>query len=253
MLFSFVLVLPFLLFFATATITCYQNASGVSAAGVCGITEYTIGPWNFKFPLFSSFKYFALSFDVLVIFLAIVTIWGLWRSINFTRKFGEIGRPGVTLATIVLIALLFLTFIDANQHILNLLIQGGVGATLPAWTKYIAGVSAALSASVGFLGTYAVRLLEKGLEDTRWRTRILRIGTKVAITWRLPRFLSCCGWRISTSRYGVFAVRKSRKLFCSGLAKYDRDEFSPCFEFDHLPVWRQLAAQQPEHRGRHIS
>ena len=180
-LFSFVLVLPFLLFFATATITCYQNASGVSAAGVCGITEYTIGPWSFKFPLFSSFKYFALSFDVLVIFLAIVTIWGLWRSINFTRKFGEIGRPGVTLATIVLIALLFLTFVDANQHILNLLIQGGVGATLPAWTKYIAGVLAAFSASVGFLGTYAVRLLEKGLEDTRWRTRILRIGTKVAI------------------------------------------------------------------------
>jgi hypothetical protein len=40
---------------------------------------------------------------------------------------------------------------------------------------------AAFSATVGFLGSYAAQLLKKGLEDSRWRARILRVGTRIAI------------------------------------------------------------------------
>ncbi|MBI5909313.1 MAG: patatin-like phospholipase family protein [Betaproteobacteria bacterium] len=183
-LFSFILTLPFILLAALVTIACDINAGG-KGQGFCGFNSYPITSGTVPLPLFSNFRYFALSFDILIAFLIIMAVWGLWRSINLSGRHGEIGRSGVTLATWVLIALLLVTFLDANQRILDWFAEqyGSEKASAPLFTaiNYLAGALAAFSASVGFLGSYAAKLLKKGWADARWRARILRVGTKLAI------------------------------------------------------------------------
>lgn len=181
-LFSFILTLPFILVAALVTIACDNHATAAGGKGFCGFSAYPIA--NLPFPLFSDFKYFALSFDILIVFLIIVAFWGVLRSINLSRTYGEVRRMGVTIASWILIVLLGVTFLDVNQRILDWLTSPVSKDSDYAFLTIINGLAATLAvfgASVSFLGSYAARLLKKGWADDRWRARFLRVGTKLAI------------------------------------------------------------------------
>jgi predicted acylesterase/phospholipase RssA len=182
-LFSFLLVLPFLLFFATITIALNRDADGLATPSLIGITQLQLGIFgNWQIPLFSNFRHFAIAFDTLIIFLGFLAVWGIGRSANINQKFGEIGRPGAVIASVLLLLVLVAIFTDAQKYILAEMIGWqGDGIQVQKWFGRVTAFFAAFSAAMGFLASYAAQILKKGLEDPRLRARILRFATQVAI------------------------------------------------------------------------
>jgi Patatin-like phospholipase len=181
--FSFILTLPFLLFFAMITIALNRDADGLETPSLIGISQLQLGIFgNWEIPLFSNFKHFAIAFDTLVIFLGFLALWGVCRSANINQKFGEIGRPGAVIASILLLLVLVAVFTDAQKYILIEIIQWQRdGILVPKWIGRVTAFFAAFSAAVGFLASYAAQILKNGLEDPRLRARILRFATQAAI------------------------------------------------------------------------
>ncbi len=182
-LFSFILALPFLLFFAMITIALSRDAEGLATPSLIGITQLQLGIFGiWRIPLFSNFTHFAIAFDTLIIFLGFLAFWGIGRSANINQKFGEIGRPGAVIASVLLLLVLVAVFTDAQKYILSEIIQWQRdGIQVPKWIGRITAFLAAFSAAMAFLASSAAQILKKGLEDPRIRARILRFATQSAI------------------------------------------------------------------------
>jgi len=178
-LFSFILVLPFLLICAIVTIAINRDIHGLKTVSLVGMTKIQLGTFiSWQLPLFSNFQNFAIAFDALIIFAGFLALWGIWRSV--TRKPGEIGRRGAVIAGILLILVLVAVIADLQKYILLEIISTD-GSVLNTWIQRIAAIFAAFSAATGFLSSYAAQFLKKGLEDPRLRARALRVATQVAI------------------------------------------------------------------------
>jgi Patatin-like phospholipase len=169
------LILPWLLVLAAITIFFKPDSESLHAS----LTGTTLPePFNAD--------HFGVSLILLYLFLLLLLVWALWRSLEISGWAGEIGSPWTLASALVLIALIGLAFFELQPLVLDGIFrsanrQGGILASFAEWLQALAAVLAPFSAAVAFLGRHIGRLLGKGNERPSLGALASRAAGKAAV------------------------------------------------------------------------
>jgi hypothetical protein len=113
--------------------------------------------------------HFGLSLIVLYLFVLLLLVWALWRSLEISGWAAEIGSPWTLVSALVLIVLIVIAFCELQPLVLDGIFrsanrQGGVLASFATWLQGLAALLAPFSAAVAFFSRHIGRLLRQGNE-----------------------------------------------------------------------------------------
>ncbi len=113
--------------------------------------------------------HFGLSLIVLYLFVLLLLVWALWRSLEISGWAAEIGSPWTLVSALVLIVLIVIAFCELQPLVLDGIFrsanrQGGILASFATWLQGLAALLAPFSAAVAFFSRHIGRLLRQGNE-----------------------------------------------------------------------------------------
>jgi hypothetical protein len=163
---NIVMLLSPLLIAAALTIFCYPDSAALDPdkAGTGGDFEYTL--------------------LALLIFVALLALWGLWRSSPMGRRFSDVGF-GARSFGIFLVILLGLAFVQLQPWLLYGFFQadkaGGFFPVAAKWFKVVVATLAPLSAVVGLFGNVLADVLKRTNEKPGFGAFAGRVAIKLAM------------------------------------------------------------------------
>src|SRR5579871_349173 len=127
---------------------------------------------------------FKLTLIALLIFVALLALWGLWRSSPMGRRFSDVGF-GPRLFGVLLVILLALAFAQLQPWLLYGFFQvdaeGGFFPAAAKWLKVAAATLAPLSAVVGLFGNVLADFLKRTKEKPGFGAFAGRVAIKLAM------------------------------------------------------------------------
>jgi Patatin-like phospholipase len=168
------LILPWLLFAAAITIFFKPNSESlhVSIRGTL--------------PEAFSADHFGATEIALCVFVVLLLVWGLWRSLQISGWAAEIGSPWTSVCAVILMVLLVIAFCELQPLVLDGVFtsankQGGISATFVDSLKGLAAVLAPFSAVVAFFSRQIGRLLKAGHEQPGFQALLARAASRAAV------------------------------------------------------------------------
>jgi hypothetical protein len=133
-----------------------------------------------------SADHFGATLIALYVFVVLLLIWGLWRSLRVSGWAAEIGSPWTSACALVLIVLLVITFCELQPLVLDGVFksankQGGILASFVNSLKGLAAVLAPFSAVVAFFSRPIGRLLKEGAEKPTFTALLSRAAGRAAV------------------------------------------------------------------------
>jgi len=158
---NIVLLLPWLLLLAAFTLLFYPDSAALNPQG------------DFRFTLLG-----------LLVFVAILALWALWRSTPAGRRFSDVGL-GARLFGVALVVLLILAFAQLQPWLLSGFLEidanGGFFAVAAKWLKVGVATLAPLSAVVGLFGNVLADVLKRTNEKPGFGAFVTRLAIKLAM------------------------------------------------------------------------
>src|SRR6266511_3852008 len=130
--------------------------------------------------------HFGLSLIVLYLFVLLLLVWALWRSLEISGWAAEIGSPWTLVSALVLIVLIVIAFCELQPLVLDGIFrsangQGGILASFATWLQGLAALLAPFSAAVAFFSRHIGRLLRQGNERPNLGALASRAAGKAAV------------------------------------------------------------------------
>lgn len=163
---NIVMLLSLLLLAAAVTVCRYPDSAALKAGGASasfgGDFQYTLAG--------------------LLIFVAMLALWGLWRSTPMGRRHSDVGF-GAHVVGFALVLLLVLAFVQLQPWLLSGFFdaKGGVFALVASWLKAVVATIAPLSAVVGLLSNVLAGVLKRTKEKTGFGAAAARTAVKLAM------------------------------------------------------------------------
>jgi hypothetical protein len=158
---NIVLLLPWLLLSAALTLLCYPDSAALNPQG------------DFHFTLLG-----------LLVFVAVLALWALWRSAPIGRRFSDVGL-GARLFGGALVILLILAFLQLQPWLLfgffEIDANGGLFPVAAKWLKVVVATLAPLGAVVGLLGNVLADVLKRTNEKPGFGAFAMRLAIKLAM------------------------------------------------------------------------
>src|SRR6266511_3710441 len=130
--------------------------------------------------------HFGLSLIVLYLFVLLLLVWALWRSLEVSGWAAEIGSPWTLVSALVLIVLIVIAFCELQPLVLDGIFrsanrQGGILASFATWLQGLAALLAPFSDAVAFFSRHIGRLLRQGNERPNVGALASRAAGKAAV------------------------------------------------------------------------
>lgn len=130
--------------------------------------------------------HFGVSLIVLYLFVLLLLVWALWRSLEISGWAAEIGSSWTVLSAVVLIILIAIAFCELQPLVLDGLFrsanrQGGILASFATWLQGLAALLAPFSAVVAFFSRQIGRLLSQGNERPNLGALASRAAGRAAV------------------------------------------------------------------------
>ena len=172
---SVLLILPWLLYLAAITIFFKPDSESLHIS-LSGTT----------LPEAFGADHFGLSLVVLYLFVLLLLVWTLWRSVVISGYDAEIGSPWTLVSAVVIIVLIIIAFCELQPFVLDGIFksakrQGGIPASFVEWFGGLAAVLAPFSAAVVFFSRYIDPLLRQGNERSRLGEFVSRAAGRTAV------------------------------------------------------------------------
>ncbi len=169
------LILPWLLVLAAITIFFKPDSESLHIS----LTGTTL-------PEAFNADHFGLSLIVLYLFVLLLLVWALWRSLEISGWAAEIGSPWTLVSALVLIVLIVIAFCELQPLVLDGIFrsangQGGILASFATWLQGLAALLAPFSAAVAFFSRHIGRLLRQGNERPNLGALASRAAGKAAV------------------------------------------------------------------------
>jgi Patatin-like phospholipase len=169
------LILPWLLVLAAITIFFKPDSESLHIS----LTGTTL-------PEAFNADHFGVSLIVLYLFVLLLLVWALWRSLEISGWAAEIGSSWTVLSAVVLIILIAIAFCELQPLVLDGIFksanrQGGILASFAEWLQALAAVLAPFSAAVAFFSRHIGRLLGQGNERPNLGALASRAAGKAAV------------------------------------------------------------------------
>jgi hypothetical protein len=220
---SLLLILPWLLFFAAITIFLFPDSESLHT--LRGTTLPT-----------SSADHFGGTLTALYVFVLLLLVWALWRSLLVSGFDAEIGSPWTVVSALLVIALITIAFVELQPFVLDGIFksakrQGGIPASFVEWFGGLAAVLAPFSAAVVFFSRYIDPLLKQRNERSKLGDFVSRAAGRTTfyiVSAAIPLLL----WMAYL--YLCFA----------GIKDLDPDYSKRSGSSYHAPVWLSSVSQQ---------
>jgi hypothetical protein len=123
---------------------------------------------------------------VLYLFVLLLLVWTLWRSLFISGYDAEVGSPWTSVSAAVIIVLIIIAICELQPFVLDGIFksakrQGGIPASFVEWFGGLAAVLAPFSAAVVFFSRYIDPLLRQGNERSRLGDFVSRAAGRAAV------------------------------------------------------------------------
>jgi len=170
---SVLLLLPYLLFAAAITIWSHPTVESLPHANIGSYSPYL--------PVAAG-GHFAITFNALFCFIALLVIWGLWRSTPWGRNLSDVGF-GVRFFGLLLVFILVVAFCEL-QPLLLAIVSGVLSASFDravSTINHAAAFFASIGAILGLLGRFLADAFKRMAETPGYAAFLTKIAIKVAM------------------------------------------------------------------------